>query len=77
MEKGIKKVMSAVFGIDESAIDEATSPDIIETWDSLRHMTLIIALEEEFSIQFDDAEIAEMINLQRIRTAIEKKVSNI
>ena len=46
----IKNVMSAVFEIPEEQIKDNSSPDTIESWDSLKHMNLIIALEEEFEV---------------------------
>jgi hypothetical protein len=43
MEDKVKKVMSDVFNIDVSLINNESSPDNIENWDSLKHMNLIIA----------------------------------
>ena len=54
MEIRIKTVMSAVFNLDVNTISRISSPDNIENWDSLKHMNLIIALEEEFGIEFDN-----------------------
>ena len=45
MEDRIKKVMSDVLNIDVSLINNETSPDNIENWDSLKHMNLIVALD--------------------------------
>ena len=62
MEDRVKKVMSDVFNIDIESINNESSPDNIENWDSLKHMNLIVALEEEFEIEFDDEEIVESMN---------------
>ena len=48
MEQRIKNVMASIFKVDISEIDENISPDTLENWDSLGHMNLIVALEEEF-----------------------------
>jgi acyl carrier protein len=74
MEDRIKKVMSSVLSVPESAINEKTSPDTVGTWDSLKHMNLVVALEEEFGIQFDDQEMGELLNYQLIRSIIRGKV---
>ena len=66
MEDRIKKVMSDVFNIDVSLINNESSPDNIENWDSLKHMNLIIALEEEFEIEFNDEEIVDSVNFALI-----------
>ncbi len=58
----VKSVLSNVFGIDCALITEETSPDTVEKWDSLGHMNLVFALEEEFNIQFNETQIIEMMN---------------
>ena len=70
MEDRIKNVMSAVFEVSPDQINYESSPDTIETWDSLKHMNLIIALEEEFKIQFTDEDTLLMLNYELIRTII-------
>lgn len=73
MEDRIKKVMSDVFNIDVSLINNESSPDNIENWDSLKHMNLIIALEEEFEIEFDDDEIVDSMNCALILNILNSK----
>ena len=62
IELRIKQVMSDVFNIDINSINDTSSPDNIENWDSLKHMNLITALEEEFGVIFDDQEIVDSMN---------------
>ena len=66
MENRIKKVMSEVLGIDEASIGDSTSPENVESWDSLKQMNIIVALEEEFDIEFNDEDIIEMLNFKLI-----------
>lgn len=70
MEDRIKRVMAAVFGIAESDITEDASPDTIEAWDSLRHMSLVLALEEEFGVEFTDDQTVEMLNIKLIKAIL-------
>ena len=58
IEKKLKRIMSIVFTIDESKIDTNTSNQNIEAWDSLKHLSLILAIEEEFNIRFTNKETA-------------------
>ena len=58
IEKKLKKIMSIVFTIDESKIDANTSNQNVEAWDSLKHLSLILAIEEEFNIRFTNKETA-------------------
>ena len=69
----IKKVMSAVFEIPVEQITEDSSPDNIGSWDSLKHMNLVVALEEEFEVEFTDDEILEMMNYALIKSILMEK----
>lgn len=66
MEDKVKEIMATVFETEASMINETSSPDTIENWDSIRHMNLIIALEEEFGIQLNDDQISEMTNFKLV-----------
>jgi acyl carrier protein len=73
IEKRIKNVMSSVFEISDEQINENSSPDTIENWDSLKHMNLVVALEEEFNIEFSDDNITELVNMKLIITVLSDK----
>lgn len=73
MENKIKNVMSTVFEMDLSEINHNSSPDSIDNWDSIRHMNLVVALEEEFNIEFDDEEIGELLNYKLIYNIVKSK----
>jgi len=75
MDNHIKNVMSAVFEIPIDEIDDDSSPDNVGSWDSLKHMNLIVALEEEFNIEFIDDEIVEMMNLSQIQIIVMEKLT--
>ena len=62
----MKAVMEAVFGCNRDQIDLNSSPDTIEGWDSYGHMNLILALENEFGVEFDETMIVEMVNIEMI-----------
>lgn len=66
MEDKVKEIMAAVFETEASMINETSSADTIENWDSIRHMNLIVALEEEFGIQLNDDQISEMTNFKLV-----------
>jgi acyl carrier protein len=76
MENRIKKVMSNVFNINVDSINNESSPDNIENWDSLKHMNLIVALEEDFDIEFDDNDIENLLNFQLINLTIKEYIRN-
>ena len=75
-EERIKNVMSAVLQIPAEHINNMSSPDTIESWDSLKHMNLLIALEEEFDIEFTDENIIELVNMNLIMTVLKEKTKD-
>jgi acyl carrier protein len=65
-------VMQRVFGLEQ--IDGNASQRAIEKWDSLGHLNLIVALEEEFGVSFEPEEITEMTSVQIIICKIEVRI---
>ena len=74
MVNRIKNVMTSIFNIDKNEIIDDSSPDNIEGWDSMAHMNLIVGLEEEFNLLFDETEITEMMNFKLICLIIKEKL---
>ncbi|MEO5572034.1 MAG: acyl carrier protein [Bacteroidia bacterium] len=67
----IKNIMSTIFNVDKSAINDDSSPETVETWDSLQHMNMIVALEEEFGIIFNDDQITSMLDFKSVSEAVQ------
>ncbi len=59
-------VVAHTFRVPRSTVSLESSPDTISTWDSLQQVHLILALEEEFGIQFEVDQIALMRGVGRI-----------
>ncbi len=70
----IYSVMSTVFEIPLTMLNEDSSSDTIETWDSLKHLTLILALEEEFSITIPDEEVGGLVNYKLIEITVNEQL---
>ena len=77
MEQKIKDILSSVLNVEVTKIDENSSPDSIEAWDSLNHLNLMMALEEEFNIKFSGDEIGEMMNYKLINLIINEKIKSL
>ncbi len=73
MEATVKRIIADILGIDETTINNESSPDNVEEWDSLKHMNIIIAIEEEFNLTFSDEEIGDMLNVQLIIYTLNEK----
>jgi len=74
IEQKIRNVMSAVFQISAKEINEDSSSDTITSWDSLKHFSMVMALEEGFNIEFSSEEIVGLLDFKRIKLILLKKL---
>lgn len=72
MENDVKRIIADVLMVDPNEIQDDSSPDSIDAWDSLKQMNIIIALEEELNINFTDDQVVEMLNVKLIINAIKE-----
>ena len=73
IQKKLKSVMVSVFNIKQREINEKSSTDNIKSWDSLKHINLVVALEDEFKVRFSHKEIGGMINFKIINLLLSQK----
>lgn len=67
-------VASRILELPADAIVDDSSPENVKSWDSLKHMNLVLALEEEFDIHFSDETIVSMLNIRTIVAAVAQLV---
>lgn len=70
MNEQLKKIMAEVLEIDAAAIDTSTSVATEPKWDSLRHMTLIFAIEDALGVRFDDDDLPRLTSVSAIEQAL-------
>jgi acyl carrier protein len=66
----LRRVFAEAFEINESALPENPTPDNCERWDSLGHVVLILAVEEEFDMKFTTEQIGRLKSMTALREAI-------
>ena len=66
--------MADILDLDPASIDESTTQDNTESWDSLSHTNLFVALEQEFDVLFEPAEVESMLSFTGIITILSKKL---
>lgn len=59
----LNEIFREVFDDDEIEVSEETTSDDIEDWDSLEHINLVAAIEQEFDIKFTMAQVVGMKNV--------------
>ena len=61
--KRLNVVFRDVFDDDTIIVNDNTTSNDIEDWDSLEHINLIVAVEQEFNIKFKMNEVITMKNV--------------
>lgn len=59
----LNNVFQDVFDDDDIVVNEETTSNDIEDWDSLEHINLVVAVEKEFKIKFNMGEVNSMKNV--------------
>ncbi len=74
MLKRVQAIAADVFNVPESKVRPDSSPDTIETWDSLHHLNFVLALEQEFGLQFTPEEIEQLLSVELTAALLEEKL---
>jgi acyl carrier protein len=72
VEQKIKSIMAETFKVEPNAINKNTSPDNLDRWTSLKHVDLVLNLQQAFDIEFTDSQIVEeLLTFKTIAQTIE------
>ena len=63
MSKKLYEIVSKVFNVDNSKINDETSPENLEEWDSFNFYVLLDEIENEFDMKFD---LDESLDIKKI-----------
>ena len=66
----LNDIFRDVFDDDSLSVTPATTAADIEDWDSMSHITLMAAVEDEFRMKFSMKEVVEMKNVGEMVTII-------
>ena len=70
----LNEVFHDVFDNNDIVVTEQTNANDIEEWDSLIHITIISAVEDEFDVSFDMKTVVSMKNVGDMIDAIEEQI---
>ena len=70
----LNEVFRDIFDDDTIEVNDDTTADDIEDWDSLEHINLVNAIEDEFDMKFDMGQIVSMKNVGEMVDIILEKL---
>ena len=71
----LNEVFRDVFDDDEITVTDTTTADDIEDWDSLEHINLLAAVEQEFGMKFNMGQVVSMKNVGEMADIILSQIS--
>ena len=71
--KTINTVFIDVLDDDQISIDESSSSEDIDEWDSLNHIHLVVAIEKALKLRFTSSEIQSWANVGEMMNDILRK----
>tara|TARA_Y100000748_G_scaffold296899_1_gene290242 strand:- start:907 stop:1137 length:231 start_codon:yes stop_codon:yes gene_type:complete len=63
----VNVIVAKVFSISESIVNDQSSPENIETWDSFNGLVLVDELENHFKVKFSISEITDVKTVADIK----------
>lgn len=66
----LKNIMSKIFNINPEDINNESSMDTIETWDSVKHLNLVLAIEDTFKVSLSEDQAVEIISYPLIKLVL-------
>ena len=69
----LRDIFADTLEISSDEVTPELSMESVETWDSFRHLQLILSIEDEYGVQFDPQKIPELTTVAKVQQALEQK----
>jgi len=77
LEDRVFEIVARTFQVPRATVGLESAPATISAWDSLQHVHLVLAIEEEFGVQFGVDDIATMNRVSTIITLLRERVDGV
>jgi acyl carrier protein len=72
--QGLTDVFRMVFEDDSIELTRAMTADDYDGWDSMSHVTLLMAVEDHFGVTFEDWEVMNLPDVGALADLVQKKL---
>lgn len=69
----LRDILADTLEISPEQVTPELNTEAVEAWDSFRHLQLMLAIEGEYSVQFDPQQIPELTSVAKIQEALRAK----
>ena len=66
VQEKVIQVLINIFQVSPDKISTKTTSDNVENWDSMNHINMILSLEQEFGISYDEEQAVSMLSVGEI-----------
>jgi acyl carrier protein len=66
-------IVAEVLGVDPATVTDDDGPATLPDWTSLRHLQLVVTLEEIYQVSFVYEEVRGVPSIGRLRTVLRSK----
>ena len=77
MSEKLYDIISKVFSVPLTEINDESSPETIESWDSFNGLILVDDLESNFNVKFTISEITDVKNISDIKRHLKNHGINV
>jgi acyl carrier protein len=69
----LQRIFADLFTVPETDIIPSTSPETLQSWDSLQHLKLMLAIEQEFEVRITPQDMEQLISVEQIAAYLDRK----
>jgi acyl carrier protein len=74
LRTAVERTLHGLFPSVNGAFQDQWGPEDIEGWDSLAHLNMVMALSQEFGVEFDFMEVMAIQTIGDIMELVQQKV---
>lgn len=69
----LQELFATILNVSPESIGDDTSPKTQPSWDSLRHIEVVMALESSYRVRFSTAEVLAINSVANARDMLQQK----
>lgn len=74
---GFADLVAEVLEVDPRDVVDTAGPDTLTAWTSLRHLELVVSLQDEYGVTFSYQEIRNLKSIAQIRAVLRAKGADV